>query len=112
MLGFLARDDLPALGGTPTLLHLLAGTMAQGFADRARWYGDPEASVVRLLSPSRLAALRRRPSAVRTTEPATQLSEDHGTAHVSVVDVEGNAAAITTTINTGFSAASSSPGRG
>src|SRR5207245_1434602 len=66
MLGLLARDDLPALGrGTPTALHLLAGTMAQAFADRARWYGAPECTRVpvgALLAPPRLAG--RRPALV------------------------------------------------
>src|SRR5438034_1259807 len=106
ILGLLARDDLPALGrGTPTALHLLAGAMAQGFADRARWYGDPEFArvpVAALLAAPRLAALRRALSALRPTPQNTALVLDHGTAHVSVVDAEGNAAAITTTINTGF----------
>src|SRR5438477_2163462 len=108
MLGLLARDDLPALGrGTPTALHLLAGAMAQAFADRARWYGDPEFTRVpvgALLAPPRLAALRSALSALRPTAQNTALVPDHGTAHVSVVDAEGNAAAITTTINTGFGA--------
>ena len=108
MLGLLARDDLPTLGrGTPTALHLLAGAMAQGFADRARWYGDPEFArvpVAALLAAPRLAALRRALSALRPTPQNTALVLDHGTAHVSVVDAEGNAAAITTTINTGFGA--------
>ncbi len=108
MLGLLARDDLPALGhGTPTALHLVAGAMAQGFADRARWYGDPEFTrvpVAALLARPRLAALRRALSALHPTAQDTALAPDHGTAHVSVVDAEGNAAAITTTINTGFGA--------
>ena len=108
MLGLLARDDLPALGrGTPTALHLLAGAMAQAFADRARWYGDPEFTRVpvgALLAPPRLAALRSALSALRPTAQNTALVPDHGTAHVSVVDAEGNAAGITTTINTGFGA--------
>jgi gamma-glutamyltranspeptidase/glutathione hydrolase len=116
ILGLLARDDLPALGrGTPTVLHLLAGAMAQGFADRARWYGDPqfaEVPVAALLAPPRLAALRHALSALRPTPQDTALLPDHGTAHVSVVDARGNAAAITTTINTGFGAGILVPGTG
>src|SRR5438128_82262 len=108
VLGLLAHDDLPALGrGTPTALHLLAGVMAQGFADRARWYGDPaftRVPVAALLAAPRLAALRGALSALRPTPQNTALVLDHGTAHVSVADAEGNAAAITTTINTGFGA--------
>ncbi len=116
MLGLLAGDDLSALGpGTPSTLHLLASVMAQGFADRARWYGDPGFTAVpvpRLLAPPRLAALRARMSAVRVTAPTAAVTLDHGTAHISVVDAAGNAAAITTTINTGFGAGILVPGTG
>ena len=116
MLGILARDDLAALGaGSATLLHLLAGGMAQGFADRARWYGDPAfgpVPVAALLAPPRLGRLRAGLSAVRVVEPRAELASEHGTAHVSVVDAAGNAAAITTTINTAFGAGIMVPGTG
>jgi gamma-glutamyltranspeptidase / glutathione hydrolase len=116
MLGLLRRDDLPALGdGTPTMLHLLAGVLAQGFADRARWYGDPDFTTIpvrALLAPTRLASLRRRLSAVAVTAPRTDLAPDHGTAHVSAVGADGEAAAITTTINTAFGAGILVPGTG
>jgi gamma-glutamyltranspeptidase/glutathione hydrolase len=49
---------------------------------------------------------------VRVVEPRADLAPDHGTAHVSVVDADGNAAAITTTINTGFGAGIMVPGTG
>jgi gamma-glutamyltranspeptidase/glutathione hydrolase len=107
ILGLLAHDDLAALGaGSPTALHLLAGAMAQGFADRAAWYGDPDVTpvpVATLLAPARLAALRARLSAVAVHRPRAALVADAGTAHVSVVD-GADAVAITTTINTGFGA--------
>jgi gamma-glutamyltranspeptidase/glutathione hydrolase len=116
MLGLLAHDDLAALEPTsPTALHLLAGVMAQGFADRARWYGDPAFTAVpvdALLAPPRLARLRARLSAVGVVEPAADLRSDAGTANVSVVDAEGNGVAITTTINTGFGAGILVPGTG
>ena len=116
MLGVLARDDLAALGaGSATYLHLVAGAMAQGFADRARWYGDPAFTTVplrALLAPPRLAALRAGVSAIRVSEPHALVLPESGTAHVSVVDVDGNAAAITTTINTSFGAGILVPGTG
>src|SRR5207249_4354083 len=64
----------------------------------------PRVPVGALLAPPRLAALRSALSALHPTAQNTALDPDHGTAHVSVVDAEGNAAAITTTINTGFGA--------
>jgi gamma-glutamyltranspeptidase/glutathione hydrolase len=107
ILGLLAHDDLAALGaGSPTALHLLAGAMAQAFADRAAWYGDPdftEVPVAALLAPPRLAALRARLSAVAVHRPRAALAADAGTAHVSVVH-GADAVAMTTTINTGFGA--------
>jgi gamma-glutamyltranspeptidase/glutathione hydrolase len=112
----LAHDDLPALGhGSVDTLHLLAGVMAQAFADRAQWYGDPaftRVPVRALLAAPRLITLRRRLSAIRRVPPEVGPLRDHGTAHVSVVDGEGNAAAITTTINTGFGAGILVPGTG
>lgn len=108
VLGILAHDDLAALGaGSATGLHLLAGALAQGFADRARWYGDPAFTDVplgTLLDPTRLARVRAGVSALHPSRPAAKATADAGTAHVSVVDTEGNAVAITTTINTGFGA--------
>jgi gamma-glutamyltranspeptidase/glutathione hydrolase len=116
ILGILAHDDLAALGAaTPTFLHLVAGAMAQGFADRARWYGDPAFTTVplhALLSPRRLAALRAQLSSFRTVEPRAGLAVDRGTAHVSAVDADGNAAAVTTTINTSFGSGVLVPGTG
>lgn len=115
-LGILAHDDPAALGAeTATWLHLLAGTMAQSFADRARWYGDPaftDVPVARLLAPTRLAEIRERLRATRRIQPETEAARGHGTAHVSVVDTAGNAVALTTTINTSFGAGIVVPGTG
>ncbi len=106
VLGILAHDDPRALGaGSPTWLHLLAGALAQGFADRAQWYGDPgfsDVPVAALLAPPRLAALRARLSPIARVVPDTTAARGGGTAHLSVVDENGGAVAMTTTINTAF----------
>jgi gamma-glutamyltranspeptidase/glutathione hydrolase len=101
-----------------TYLHLLAESLKGVFADRARWYGDPdfvEVPLERLLSPQHASEIRRRISAVRAT-PASAYGEarpsaDAGTAHISVVDEQGNAVACTTSINTPFGALISVAGR-
>ena len=64
ILNILAHDDLAALGrASPDYLHLLAEAMKHGFADRARWYGDPaftRVPVARLTSPAYARTLRAR----------------------------------------------------
>jgi gamma-glutamyltranspeptidase/glutathione hydrolase len=107
ILNILANDDLAALGMTsPAYLHLLAEAMGSGFADRARWYGDPgftEVPIDRLTSPAYGSMLRSR------IKPDSTLPQDRygtapdaGTSHLSVIDADGMAVACTTTINTAF----------
>ncbi len=116
-LSILRADDLTRLGhNSPTYLHLLAETMKHVFADRARYYGDPDfvrVPLAELLDPNLTAALRRRILSTRTLAPneygshlppSASPAEDAGTAHLSVIDAEGNAVACTTTINTAFGA--------
>lgn len=110
ILGILGGDDLPRLGRrSAAYLHLLAEAMQFGFADRAAHYGDPgfaDVPVGRLLSPRRLRDLRNRITRGRTHSPEfygrMSTTDDHGTAHLSVVDGEGNAVACTTSINGAF----------
>lgn len=110
LLNMVRNDDLNALEhNSPTYLHLLAEAMQFGFADRAMYYGDPDSVHVPLpflLSSKHAARLRHRLSAARTFPPDFYGSRaedvDHGTSHISVVDVDGNAVACTTTINTAF----------
>jgi len=100
----------------PDYLHLLAEALKHGFADRARFLGDPAFARVpleHLLAPAfhRDLALRTQLDRVlphdrygtSSTLPAP-LSRDAGTAHVSVVDKHGNAVALTTTVNLDFGA--------
>ena len=109
MLNVLAHDDLAALGPrSPAYLHLLAEAMQNGFADRARWYGDPAFTpvpVARLTSEAYGRALRARIRADAVLPPTRYGSEpDHGTTHLSVADADGMAVSCTTTINTAFGA--------
>jgi gamma-glutamyltranspeptidase/glutathione hydrolase len=101
-----------------TYLHVLAEALKAGFADRARWYGDPDFVPVpleRLLSPKHAAEMRAHISAVKATPSETYGHElqaaDAGTAHISVVDAAGNGVAVTTSVNTPFGAFLSVRGR-
>jgi len=120
ILGILRHDELAAFGpNSPTFLHLLAEAMQHGFADRARFFGDPDfvhVPLADLLAPANTASVRRRIRMSGTLDHADYGSTigrgtggraaavDAGTSHVSVMDADGNAVACTSTVNTAFGA--------
>ncbi len=105
--------DLAALGqGSSASYHLIAQALEDAFADRARFLGDADpARSIRgaLLDPKRLQKMGKRlrmdrvlphdqygdPSLGKGTPPVN----DHGTSHLCVIDADGNAVALTTTVN-------------
>ena len=120
VLGVLGAYDLESIGRDgATWLHLLADTLKAAFADRAAWYGDPAFTPVpltRLLGAKHLDGLRSRLRASRAVPsadfaPRPAATDDAGTSHISVVDSDGNAASLTTSVNTGFGAGLAVPGR-
>jgi gamma-glutamyltranspeptidase/glutathione hydrolase len=120
VLGILANrpQEWRHAGGpdSPTYLHELAEALKHGFADRAHFLGDP--AFVRVPLDHLLDARYHRELAERnqtghvlaheaygtSVKRPTEPPGDGGTAHVSVVDVAGNAVALTTTINLEFGA--------
>ncbi len=117
-LNLLAGDDLRSLGpATPTTLHLVAEAEKLAFADRARFYGDPDFTKIpmtRLLSAEHARDLRRQISAIKPLEvQAEHLAQwTGGTSHLSVLDESGTAVALTSTINTAFGSMVLVPGTG
>ncbi|MDG1481456.1 MAG: gamma-glutamyltransferase [Myxococcota bacterium] len=110
-LSVLEGFELPSLGhGSADLFHLYAETFQHAFADRARYMGDPDridVPVDELLSVDRVSEIRRQIIPGRTFDrdhygTAIDIGRDAGTLHISVLDGEGMAVALTTTINTGF----------
>jgi gamma-glutamyltranspeptidase/glutathione hydrolase len=101
---------------SPAYFHRLAEALKHGFADRARYLGDPafvSVPLQHLLDPIYHHELSRRiqpnrvlaHDAYGTSSPRpAQPARDGGTAHISVVDRDGNAVALTTTINLEFGA--------
>jgi len=121
MLGVLSGWDLGASGvASAQSLHLMAEAMRQAYVDRNSALGDPEFVAdprERLLSPGHVAAMRAAIDPEKAT-PSTALGpgmaphEQAETTHYSVVDGEGNAVAVTYTINGFFGAAVAAPGTG
>lgn len=93
-----------------TYLHMLTEVLKHGFADRAEYMGDPDFYPVptqKLLSAQRIAEIVNQFRNDRTLASDKyganiQASKDGGTSHLNVIDGQGNAVALTTTINTGF----------
>jgi gamma-glutamyltranspeptidase/glutathione hydrolase len=101
--------------GSAAQLHVLAEAFKHAFADRARFLGDTDFVPVdlgHLSAPAYHAELARRikPGAVLardaygTVGPPPEPRKDAGTTHLSVIDADGNAVAMTSTVNLGFGA--------
>jgi gamma-glutamyltranspeptidase/glutathione hydrolase len=110
ILNALEKQDLVESGWrSPENLHLFVEASRQAFADRATYLGDPafvQAPVAQLVSKDYAArlyqAIHDKPARceeipVEAIDDSEQES-DH-TTHISVVDADGNAAALTTTVN-------------
>ncbi len=112
-------DTLPPLGSAG-YTHRLAEAMRRAFQDRNHWLGDPDfvdMPLERLLSKSYAAGLRAQidlQRATPTAPPEASSREGGGshTTHYSIVDAEGNAASVTTTLNNGFGSAVTVAGAG
>jgi gamma-glutamyltranspeptidase/glutathione hydrolase len=114
MLNILEGYDLSGLGhDSAPFLHLLTEAMRSAYLDRARYLGDPEVNpdtpVERLISKEYSAGLRstipldnaRTSRIVDIAAPA----EGPHTTHISVMDGEGNAVSLTTTIESWYGSA-------
>ncbi len=119
MLNVLERYDLAALGkGSSEYVHLLAGVMKLAFADRAAHLGDSDfypVPVERLVSADHAAQQAARLRADAPPEPTAAPPappDDAGTTHISVMDRDGNAVALTQTINSVFGSKITVPGTG
>jgi len=109
-------DTLPPFGSA-RYIHLEAEAMRRAFIDRNRWLGDPDyvsMPLDRLLSKSYAAELRSQilPDRATPTPPFQAGSEEMETTHYSIVDADGNAASVTTTLNGGFGSAVTVQGAG
>jgi gamma-glutamyltranspeptidase/glutathione hydrolase len=122
MLGILDTTGYEKGGaGSASSIHYLAESMRRAYADRNEYVGDPDfvkVPIAGLLDPSYLAKLRSSIDPERAT-PSDQVrpgkptgTEQMETTHYSVVDAEGNAVAVTYTLNGGYGNGITVPGLG
>lgn len=92
-------------------IHLMGEAMRRVYADRAYWLGDPDFVKVPIQQLTAKEYMRRRMADFNPYRADTSKTLDHGnplayesteTTHFSVVDKDGNAVAVTTTINGAF----------
>jgi gamma-glutamyltranspeptidase/glutathione hydrolase len=100
-------------------LHMTAEIMRRAFADRAKYSGDPaftDVPVEKLLSENylraRYQAIDPRRATPSTEVKAGELAPDKHTTHLTVIDKNGNVAALTQTINEHWGSGVVVPGTG
>ena len=119
MLNVLQRFELTEMSpNSSEFVHLVASTMKLAFADRAQHLGDPDyhpVPVERLTSmeyADQQAARIRPDGQPDVPDRLSAPPDDAGTTHISVIDRNGNAVALTQTINTIFGSKITVPGTG
>jgi gamma-glutamyltranspeptidase/glutathione hydrolase len=121
MLNVLSGWDLAASGfGSAMTVHRMAETMRHAYVDRNSLLGDPAFvtnPLERLLSLEHAAAIRAaidsdKATASASLGPGSAPHERPETTHYSVADGDGNAVAVTYTLNGFFGAAVVAPGTG
>jgi gamma-glutamyltranspeptidase/glutathione hydrolase len=121
MLNVLEGYDLKSMGpGSTDFVHVVTESMRRAFADRARWLGDPDFNpdmpIERLISKEYAAALRKTISLSRASKSSPERfewpTESGETTHLSVVDANRNAVAMTYTLEYGYGSRIVVPGAG
>ncbi len=114
--------DVRAMGfGGSATLHLMGEAMRRAYADRAEWLGDPDVVTVPTAGLTDSLYVARRMASFRAdrTTPSDSLGagqpaghESDQTTHLSVVDADGMAVSLTTTLNGAFGSRLAAPGAG
>ncbi len=109
LLNAVEPHDVAAMGyQASATIHLMGEAMRRVYADRAQWLGDPDYFDVPVEALTQKTYMRERmaefdpekaDSSVRITYGDPLALESTETTHYSVVDADGNAVSVTTTIN-------------
>ena len=103
------------------MIHLYAEASKRAFADRNSALADPDFQTIplkRMISQEyaderRATIARDRATPAEEVAPGLSMSDTTGhTTHYSVVDADGNAVAVTTTLNSGYGSKVTVPGAG
>jgi gamma-glutamyltranspeptidase/glutathione hydrolase len=122
MLGMLEGSGYEKSGaGSAATIHYVAEVMRRFYADRSEYFGDPgfvKVPMPKLLDP-RYIERRRGSIDPQHATPSSQIRpgdlgpyEKTETTHFNVVDSEGNAVAVTYTLNGGYGSGVTVPGLG
>jgi len=122
ILGILEPTGFERTGaGSASTVHYMAEAMRRYFADRSRYLGDPDfvsIPIAALLDPNYLATRRNsidpsHATASASIGPGLDASyESRQTTHYSIVDVAGNAVAVTYTLNGSYGSGVTATGTG
>ena len=122
ILNILEEFDLKKSGaGSAATIHLVAEAMRRFFADRAQFFGDTDFVDIPLEGMLSKEYAEKRRSTIRTDRASSSESvgdsdpagyESDETTHYSVVDADGNAVAVTYTLNGGFGSGVTAKGTG
>ena len=112
LLGSVEPHELRSMGwNSSSTVHLMAEAMRRAYADRAEYLGDPDYARVPIAELTAAPYVRARMASFRPDTVSTSAATTHGnpfaherteTTHYSVVDRDGRAVSVTTTINGGF----------
>jgi len=122
MLGMLEGSGYEKTGaGSAASIHYVAEVMRRFYADRSEYFGDPDffkVPVRKLLDPRYIASRRSSIDPAHAT-PSGQIRpgelgahESTETTHFNIVDNDGNAVAVTYTLNAGYGSGVTVPGLG
>jgi gamma-glutamyltranspeptidase/glutathione hydrolase len=120
MMGMLEGSGYEKSGaGSAASIHYVTEVMRRFFADRSEYLGDPDfvkVPISKLLDPAYIRARQASigPHATSSAEikPGLPAGEGSETTHFSIVDSEGNAVAVTYTLNEGYGNGITAPGLG
>jgi gamma-glutamyltranspeptidase/glutathione hydrolase len=122
MLGMLENSGYEKPGfGSAASIHYVAETMRRFYADRSEFFGDPDFFRVPMRGLLDPEYIKKRAASIDRDHatPSDQIgpgqpsrAESTETTHYNVVDAEGNAVAVTYTLNGGFGNGVTVPGLG